>query len=166
MTSPTEMTDDAYRVLVNYIRDIADKVGLKDWQFFLERVEADQGVIASVEVWGDSTTCTLWFGPPFWKYGPRMQRETVVHELVHCHTHKLVRLVKTTMTNELGNQAAHAMNFSLEQMHEMAVDGIAASWARMLPCIDWSDLSPLYTEYEAQTGGQETPLRRDNVVID
>ena len=50
MDRPEEMTDDAYRVLVNYIRDIADKVGLKDWQFDLSREPAKNGVIASVEV--------------------------------------------------------------------------------------------------------------------
>jgi len=30
VSRPTEMNDDTYRVLVNYIRDVADHMGLKD----------------------------------------------------------------------------------------------------------------------------------------
>ena len=94
-----------------------------------------------------------------------MQRETIVHELIHCHTHEMVRLFKTTVNNELGRLAADALDFSIEQMHELCVDGIASAWARTLPMIDWLDNSPIYHEHEEQPDDSETPARRDAVIL-
>jgi hypothetical protein len=165
MTPPIEMTDDAYRVLVNYTREIADLIGLKSWQFDLSRDPAPYGVIARVEVWGDSETCTIWIGPAFWKYGPKMQRETVVHELIHCHTNPLVKYAKAMGRSELGQQASRAFDAALDINHERTVDGIAAAVARMCPLIDWQSLEPIYHDYEAQPEG-EVPDGRDVVVIE
>jgi hypothetical protein len=164
---PTSMTDDAHRVLVNYIRDVADRIGLRDWQFDLARdVVPEKNRIAQVEVWGDSVTATMWIGESFWKYGPRMQREVVVHELIHCHTDRLYRRARDVARN-LGREAYMIALDSFDQQHEFAVDGIAAAWARMLPFIDWTSQEPLYTEYEASQDriktGEVQP--KDEVVV-
>lgn len=161
------MTEHEYAVLVNYTRDCADSMGLKDWQFDLSHEPVKEpGKIAQVEVWGDSETATIWIGESFWKYGPRMQREVVVHELVHCHTDKFFRRAREVMRKTLGREAYEISLDSLEQQHELTVDGIAAAWARQMPFIDWSDNSPIYTEYEAEQdkfGGSEAD-RKDEAV--
>lgn len=155
------MTDDQYRVLVNYIRDIADVIGLKDWQFVLERKPAEDFNIASTEIWGDSVTASVFIGPLFWKYGPRMQREVLVHELIHWHTDKLYKAAREPLRISLGHQAYDVALASLKQNHELAVDAIAAAWARFLPLINWTSTEPIYGGYEPQPGVDDPPMAKD-----
>jgi hypothetical protein len=155
MNSPKEMTPDAKRVLVNYIRDAADKMGMKDWSFDISARDPLSGAIASTEIWGDSHTATVWIGKTFWKYGPRMQREVICHELVHWHTDKLYRAAREVYRNVLGREAFELSLAALKQVHELTVDGIAAAWARTLPLIDWTDTTSLYHEYEEEHADDE-----------
>jgi hypothetical protein len=151
------MTEDAKRVLINYVREIANRMGMKDWSFDISARDPLSGAIASTEVWGDSNTATLWIGKTFWKYGPRMQREVICHELLHWHTDKFYRNAREVYRNVLGREAFELSLASLRQMHELTVDGIASAWAREFPMIDWTDTTPQYTEYEEEhTDDEET----------
>ena len=138
------MNDDQCRVLVNYIRNIADRMGLKDWQFHLDRNPASAGKIAQTEIWGDSQTATVWLGKQFFDYPPGMQRETIVHELCHWHTDKLIKVALVPM-KQMGREAYTIGKDTMEVAHELALDGIAAAWARFFPVIDWTSQEPLYT---------------------
>jgi hypothetical protein len=144
------LTKDRHRVLVNYIRDVADKMGLRDWQFTVEeRPETDDdGYMMQTHTWGDSSTATVYVGRSYWKYGPRMQREAVVHELVHWHTDKFAQSAYEVCDNELGREARYITRNMLKRLNELATDGIAAAWARQFPLIDWTDARPIYHEYE------------------
>ena len=160
---PTKLTDNTACVLINYIRNTMDVMGLKDWQFDLSNKPAPSGRIAQVEVWGDSMTATFWLGS-FFDYGPRMQREIIVHEIVHCHTDKMFKRAREVMRKTLGREAFEVALDSFEQVHELTVDAIASAWARMLPLIDWNDKTPLYTAYEKAEDADEAD-RKDSVVI-
>lgn len=146
-----ERNEENIALLVKYVRYAMDEMGLKDWQFNISEIEAPDGNIAQMEAWGDSMTMTLNLGELFWRYGPRMQREVIVHELVHCHTDKMYRRAREVMRKTLGREAYEIAVDSLDQAHELAVDGIAAAWARRLPFIDPKQLTNFdYPEYEQQ----------------
>lgn len=152
-----EMNEYTKRILVNYIRETADRMGLKDWQFDISAREPQSGAICSTEVWGDSQTATLWIGPMFWKYGPRMKREVLCHELTHWHTDILFKNAREVMRRTLGREAYELSLASLKQAHELTVDSIASAWAREFPLIDWTDKAPLYTNYEEQHPDDDVP---------
>lgn len=157
---PTRLTKDAERVLVNYIRDCADRMGLKDWQFDISARDPQSGAIASTEVWADSHTATIWIGSQFWKYGPRMQREVIVHEVFHWHTDKLIRAVREVYRKTLGREAWELAYDALKQQHELTVDAAASAWAREFPFIDWTDKTPLYVDYEKQHENDDETQRK------
>jgi hypothetical protein len=145
---PTSLDERAKRVLVNYTREMADRMGLRDWSFDIASGEPSEGSIASTEVWGSSSTATIWIGDKFWKYGPLMMRETVCHELVHWHTDKFFKAGREVMRRTLGREAYELSLDHYRAFHELTVDGIAAAWAREFPLIDWTADKPLYTGYE------------------
>lgn len=150
IAKPEALTKEAHRVLVNYVRMIADRMGLKDWQFGISACEPQQGAIASTEVWGDSMTATVCIGSTFWKYGPRMQREVLVHEVIHWHTDKFYKSGRSIFQKTLGREAYELALDQFRAFHELTVDAIASAWARELPLIDWIDATPLYFEYERE----------------
>lgn len=149
MSRLTERSPKTLRLVVDYVRYAADRMGLRDWQFELSDEPAKDDKIASTEVWGDSVTATLYLGPAFWTHGPRMQRETIVHELVHWHTDKVFRQHRD-VASRLGPEAFNVAMDAFDRVHELAVDGIASAWARTLPligarevedyCSGWRDL--------------------------
>jgi hypothetical protein len=144
---------DKERVLVNYIRNTADRMGLKDWQFFLKPESCDEkGYLAYTHVWGDSKTADISVSESFFRMGPQMQRESIVHELVHWHHDPLGRYVRTSFRNTVGGLAAEQFGHAFEQHEERFVDAVAAAWARNFPLIDWDDTSPIFTEYERKGG--------------
>ncbi len=146
--APNDFNEWSKRVLINYIREIADKMGLRDWQFNMEKLPDDHTSIMRTKVWGDSKTATVWVGKSFWLHGPRMQREIVVHELTHWHTDLFNSEALRIVQNALGKEAMGIATGVIDTAHELLVDGISAAWARMFPLINWSDERPIYSEYE------------------
>jgi hypothetical protein len=77
-----------------------------------------------------------------------MQRETIVHELVHCHLDKMVNRFREVTRKTLGREAFEIALDSFDQVYELSTDSIASAWARMLPLIDPSADYGEYPEYE------------------
>ena len=154
------MTDSQHRVLVNYVREVADKMGLRDWQFFIEKdyLVREPDRLAMTSVWGDSKTATIEFGESFFSTGPAMQREVVVHECTHWHLDAAWRLVSAVVKEHMAPAAVDVMRTAYEQQMELAVDGIASSWARSFPLINWKSTAKLYTEAQREQTIQPTHI--------
>lgn len=142
------MTDQQYRVLVNYIRSTADHMGLRDWQFVLEPafLTDPPGKLAATSVWGDSKTTTMEFHSDFFTLGPLMQREVVIHEITHWHLEPPWRFVAAIADAHLSREAAAVMRTAYEQHMELSVDSISAAWARHFPVINWKSTTKLHSE--------------------
>ena len=68
-----------------YVRQIADLMQLRDWEFRLpdERPTGDTAM-ASVVCWQGRRNATIRFAQSFFDEEPAEQRYVVVHELIHC----------------------------------------------------------------------------------
>lgn len=119
------LTDPRKQVYLPYLRDLADRMGLKDWSVtILDRPPAD------------GNRCSVWM-----RYGgkqaqvlmseeclsgtPEQMRADLVHELIHPHFAASDGIVEDALSHELYR--------SYQRMWEYGIDGIAEAWAPFLP---------------------------------
>lgn len=137
--------------LQRYVRSVADELGLQHWHLEVEVTDehppADTLISdAEEDDWPAAATCdpipgmhraTLRFSTGFREESPEDQRETVVHELIHCHLADLYEFGRKGMS-DLVHQSVYDMfmyGFSLAWEH--AVDGMARAWSPKLPLMEW-----------------------------
>jgi hypothetical protein len=88
------MNDAQHKAMQDYIRMVADALLLRDWEIELSRQYAREGS------WADSRTAAnenhariRLQHPEFWAMTPEVQRETIVHEVMHLHTARMFYVV-------------------------------------------------------------------------
>lgn len=147
---------DKERVLANYVRMMADAMGLKDWQFFIKPDPTTEYLVFT-HVWGDAHTADLCFSEGFFTLGPRMQREVVCHELCHWHLHPLSTYARASFRTHVGGSASEQFGIGWQQHEELAIDAMSCAWAREFPIINWLSNDPVYFEYERENGDWDKP---------
>jgi hypothetical protein len=125
--------------LGEYMRDVADKMGLRDWHLWLSKEPAPQDpydkeskVAAHVHVVHGSKRATISFHKDWMHDDPDEFRQNMVHELIHCHTAPMrwaVNNVKFTASGPMYEVICAAY----EDAHEVAVDDISRAWAEFMP---------------------------------
>lgn len=143
------MTAADQKELGEYLRWIADRMGLRDWRFEMivqETISTDGGLAGK-----DTTFITLGLCSPTpgqkkaWIYFAEelrnekreVLREVVVHELVHCHLVDMYEFGRTGVLDELAQSAYNLFMFGFTQAWEHATDSIARAWAEEMPLIKW-----------------------------
>lgn len=117
-----------------YLRTIADLCGLRDWVF-------EVFVLPGRDLAEHAGTCAVFYGRqrarieiaedwPHWT--PRGLRQTVVHELIHCHIQQITT-VFDHVRSQLADQVSTMSEMTYRVAMEHAVDGIATAWAETLP---------------------------------
>lgn len=131
------MTGEETRpALAAYFREVADRIGLRDWTIELNYEEETpvSSAHASVECVYGRRLCVVHFGPSFWTQSREEQRNTVVHELVHCHLDPMDAVVRD-METQLGSFVHSVLQDNHHRSVELAADAIATAvaWAFPLP---------------------------------
>lgn len=143
------MTDAEFDELCRYVRWAANAIGLRDWEFYIER----QGIREDDPELSDESNRTLAFveAPPgrrfakvkfcedFRELDPRHQRHTVVHELVHCHFTPMQHQVEYDLERHLSQQMDDLFSTTFRRNLEYGVDAVASVIAENLPLIEWPD---------------------------
>lgn len=168
MTENSELTPDRKRVLANYIRDMADKMGLRDCQFVINDNQPPNPVLAATESWDKSKTFDIWIHDRFFTHlGPRMQIEVLCHELVHWHLTFLTKFVQLSARQTLGDEALKLFKEGYELQEELVVDAISSAWARMFLPIPWGSDEPLYKgAFHFYHGGKDSSYSDGTPTID
>lgn len=120
------MTDPRRQRFAEYIRLLADMMGLRDWRI----VVSDDGPTsssASASNWLQygARFCRISLSDYFLNLAPEEQREDLVHELIHCHLEPMDGLAKEWL-----EEREYSGFLRLE---EYSIDGIATAWAKSLP---------------------------------
>lgn len=128
------MNDEQHAFWLAYIRHLADLLGLKDWRIELERQYTnDSEAVAACRVWpnqrGASISLTDWF---LKQYTAAEQRETVAHELFHCHDYRLRCLVHEYADKDESDAGKLFLSL-FEREYEQLCDGMAVAVAEFLP---------------------------------
>lgn len=78
------------------------------------------------------------------KQDPEELRETVVHELVHCHLAPLWAQLRQDLLSPFGQETYDAFLASVERNMEFGVDALSVALAKHMPLIDWNNTGEEY----------------------
>jgi hypothetical protein len=139
------MTARARREFERYVRYIADRMELRDWTI---RVDHDSCDAKHTEGFQWQAKCSpvpgrkfaiLTFDPScFTDLNRHELRQTVVHELVHCHFYGLWDTVRQDSLDLIAEQDAYDVLIAGVRRHlEYGVDAVADAIAPRMPLIKW-----------------------------
>lgn len=121
------MTDPRRQAFVPYIREIADRLRLRDWTFGLSDEGTDrEGVSALICVADQRKFARVYLGDDFLDMTPEGQRHCTVHELLHAH----FGWASNWARDQIAGGPAHEMYVRL---FEIGVDGLADAIAPLMP---------------------------------
>lgn len=128
------MTDAQHAAYQTYLRQLADLLGLKDWEIVLKReLDADEDTAASITCSYGQKHAFVWVGQKFFSgYDLAYRRCCLAHELIHCHLNAAQEVVRN-LSGRLAGDAYDIVRSCHHDAIEYATDGIARAIAPLLP---------------------------------
>lgn len=127
------VTDEQYAAIDGYLRQLADVMGLKDWEIHLQRKRPDNpNHAACIQSIYGRRHANVWVDDAFLDDAPESQRETLTHELLHLHINPIKHALQNARSN-LGEHTYGVVEGMMDDATEFAVDGIARVLAAYLP---------------------------------
>lgn len=112
-------------------------MALRDWTIDLQRQPCDDDCNAQASLVYGRKIVRIRVSRDFRGFDLERVRQTVVHELVHCHFAAADMQVEHDLPDHLGKQAAELFFDSFRRNMEYGVDAMAAALAPHMPLIDW-----------------------------
>lgn len=108
-----------------YVASMARLMGLSDWVLIVSNEDPPEGSSGAVGCTPGRKVATIYFSESFYDDDDADQRNTVVHELLHCHHAHPDHIAVECL--ERGERDAWRLAM------EYSVDAVATSWAKLLP---------------------------------
>lgn len=117
-----------------YVRRLADRMGLRGWRFELDYDPQDaDGVTAESDLLEGRAVSVIRFSERFLEGDDDERRESVVHELLHCHHAEATYMVEADLRDALGTTAHDLFTAAWRRSMERCVDRLAALVAPTMP---------------------------------
>ena len=113
-----------------YLRTLAQAMGLGDWVLVISDEPADDGTVAEIDCTLGQRHARVYLCEEWLELDAVTQRDTLVHELVHAHLAQLRHLADALFATVKGGKQAEV---SFHLIEEYATEAIAQAWAPMLP---------------------------------
>lgn len=125
-------------VIGEYVRQVADRLGLRDWTFKVDWDEPENthgglATIATVEKWYGRRVAQLAFRGRLAMEPPEIVRHVVVHELCHLPFEPEQQLLDESLRDALGYHAYNVFTEAYRLLHEEAIDHLAEALVPSAP---------------------------------
>jgi hypothetical protein len=136
-----DMPHAEFKRIGMYMRDTADRLGLRDWFFSLnwepsEHEDAD----ASIEVTFGRKHAAVSLGRDFAYFDDDRKKHCIIHELLHCHLDSLESMLRATLPDLLGQPTWSVVESVEHERIEQVTDVLAEVMAKYLPDMPASDV--------------------------
>jgi hypothetical protein len=108
-----------------YARTIADDLWLRDWTIILKDEPPDDGSAATINLTNGRKLAHLFLAYDFFDNSAEDQRETLIHELLHCHFGEAGFVVEEESSGEVHRAFIRAL--------EYGIDAVAEAFAPLMP---------------------------------
>ena len=142
------MTTKSQQKFIKYVRKMANEMGLRDWRFevYFEQDPSQgkspaDGVLenewqAVCDPVPHRRVAELRFQLDAPEQDPQELRQTVCHELLHCHGSSMWTQVRVDLHGQLGQSPYDFFVNAFEANMEWHIDAIATAWAEKLPLFE------------------------------
>lgn len=111
-----------------WVAMIANTLSLSDWTISVEWDDQLEGhYLARCIVQRARDEAKIILGDSFRELSPSEQRDTIVHELLHCHFATVDEYVSDTVPVLIGKPAYTAWESAYDLMQERAIDNVAVA---------------------------------------
>ncbi|MCE5200832.1 MAG: hypothetical protein ABFD54_05755 [Armatimonadota bacterium] len=128
-----------------YIREVADKLGLRDWELILkDESPQDEDALAEIVPVEGRKRASIYLNKNFRDLSLGEQRHTIVHELLHCHLKSATDIIRLDLweSRVLSQSVYDVLIGGYRRQIEYAVDAIADAVACHFPLIEWDTNTP------------------------
>jgi hypothetical protein len=126
-----------HKALLTYVRQVADALELRDWDFVIRDEPPPDGVGARTYIPFGRKRAELLF-PLDIRTLPREDvRHRVVHELIHSHLEPAASQIRCDLEDALGKTADIVFWAGYKRNAEYAIDALAVAFCKYVPLIDW-----------------------------
>jgi hypothetical protein len=109
-----------------WVRIVANTLNLTDWTISLEWDDTlEDNYLARCIVQHARNEAKIILGKSFLELSPSEKRDTIVHELLHCHFATVDEYVSDTIPVLIGKPAYTAWESAYDLMGERAIDNVA-----------------------------------------
>lgn len=115
-----------------YLRDLCDRMGLRDWTPVVFEDHADDGYGAQVQCTYGRKRFKVRFACGFDHLDPEEQRETCVHELLHAHWGAMDQVIYDTRQSQ-NKDWMHRLADTIHLHHEYGIDAVANVLSPFMP---------------------------------
>ena len=122
------------KYVVEYIASLQGILRLRDWEIrvdFDSQCEEDE--LATMTPYEDQRRCVMRFGIEFLELPFEEMRQTLVHEMLHCHMFQLHHMTERIIGSLGGDRAVRAGLPAINASVELTTDILADAFAPLLP---------------------------------
>jgi hypothetical protein len=140
-TTVVEMSDARAQALADYIRSIADRLGLGHWTVFLGSEPAEEHARAQVQPVEGRYVASIHVQADWWDSAPHERRNDIVHELLHLAHRDQTDVIRVGLLRSgFLSEAAGNMVWSLFATEtERMVDHLTGVLAPEMPWVEDPD---------------------------
>jgi hypothetical protein len=131
MTLP--LTPEERKVVGEYLRAQADRLGLRDWTFEFKHEPAADHLAGTIEATFGQRVAYIKLAHNFRDLEGVEQRETLIHELLHVHRESIRHYFDEVLPDLIGRPAFIAVTQAYRVLDELATDAVAQSIAGFYP---------------------------------
>ena len=119
--------------LISYLELLVKSMRLSDWSIIVELSDKDKNVFATMESQPDQRRAILTITSNFLQLDEEDQKQTLVHEMIHCHLFALHYQAEEAFKIYSTSKAQEVFALMLESEIEKATDALADIIAPLLP---------------------------------
>lgn len=119
--------------VLEYVNYVQTKLKLMDWEITVNFSEkSESGAVATMIPFENQKKAVLQFGDSFLQQTDSEVRQTIVHELMHCHLFALQHTTEATIESLSGNKALAAFAPALNSLIESVTDVLADAFTPLI----------------------------------
>jgi len=144
-----DFTPEQCDLLQKYIWQIADMLGLKGWDIYLTHAASDDDANASVHPVYGRYTAGLSVNKRWFTYTPEVQRNTIIHELLHVVHNRQTEVVRTTKQRD-------EVWITFNRETELMVDHLATAIDNLFPLPELTTFQKVMEDLDNLDNSQPT----------
>lgn len=122
------------RLMTDYAQDLASMMGLTDWTITVKTDSpSDDDNMAEIDCIYGQRVGRINLNDEWDGYTPEVQRDTLVHELVHAILAPYSQMADDMLDSLGSTQQANTAKAALSNVEEWVTDAIALAWGQHLP---------------------------------